>query len=290
MNSVINELSVVVLNYNDYETTSKYVESIKDFEVVSHIIIVDNCSTDESYSDLLTLSSEKIDVIKTPRNGGYGYGNNFGMKFAIQKYKSPFIAVSNPDVIINEETIKCVLDLFEIYNDAGIAVPMMTDVNGKKNYRGVWKVPTFWQYLLFSFKFLHLFTKSMFYDEQDFKNDVLEVGCVAGSFLIIKTKAFQLAGTYDENIFLYCEETSLGIKMKNANYKSYLLTNKVFIHAHSVSIKKSISSKVKRAKLMWDSREYVLTHYWNNNIIKKGLIKILKMIGVFEAYVYYLGK
>ena len=89
---------------------------------------------------------------------------------------------------------------------------------------------------------------------------------------------------YDENIFLYCEETSLGLKMKQANYKTYLLTDETFVHHHSVSINKSIKSKVQQAKIMWDSRLYVLNKYYIKTFFGRLLAGFIAKIALAEIY------
>ena len=37
----MSKVGIVILNYNDYETTRKYIEEIKDYKVLNKIIIVD---------------------------------------------------------------------------------------------------------------------------------------------------------------------------------------------------------------------------------------------------------
>ena len=41
-------LGIVVLNYNDYKTTIKFLEMIKEYKGISKVVVVDNNSTDES--------------------------------------------------------------------------------------------------------------------------------------------------------------------------------------------------------------------------------------------------
>lgn len=78
---------MIVLNYNDAETTLKYVKHIVSYDLLNKIIIVDNCSTDDSWCRLLqSFASNKIDIVRTDHNGGYGYGNNFGLKCAVSQY------------------------------------------------------------------------------------------------------------------------------------------------------------------------------------------------------------
>ena len=59
------KVAIIVLNYNAYEDTKKYVNKIKEYDVINKIVIVDNLSTDGMYDKLLELRNEKIDVISS---------------------------------------------------------------------------------------------------------------------------------------------------------------------------------------------------------------------------------
>lgn len=41
-------LDLVVLNYNDSDTVIEYIKRIMEYKIFDHIVIVDNCSTDNS--------------------------------------------------------------------------------------------------------------------------------------------------------------------------------------------------------------------------------------------------
>ena len=69
-------VDLLILNYVDYETTQELVNRIKSYKSIAHICIVDNASPNESFEQLQNNCCDKIDVIQTPKNGGYGYGNN----------------------------------------------------------------------------------------------------------------------------------------------------------------------------------------------------------------------
>ena len=89
-------ICAVILNYNDAQTTKKLAESWKDSRAIHNIIIVDNCSTDDSWEQLQVLKDEKVDLIRTEKNGGYGYGNNTGIRYAIEHNGATHVLVANP--------------------------------------------------------------------------------------------------------------------------------------------------------------------------------------------------
>ena len=77
-------LGIVIVNYNDYVSTSKLINNIKDYKILKHIVIVDNNSTDDSYKKLKEFESNRITIIKNSSNH-YSSGLNIGAKYLIKK-------------------------------------------------------------------------------------------------------------------------------------------------------------------------------------------------------------
>ncbi|MBR2290136.1 MAG: glycosyltransferase, partial [Clostridia bacterium] len=74
--------AVIVLNYNSKEDTIRYVGQIKNYSCIDVILVVDNKSTNPGeFQELKQLKDDKVYVIQSDKNGGYSYGNNFGLKF-----------------------------------------------------------------------------------------------------------------------------------------------------------------------------------------------------------------
>lgn len=284
-------ICIVVLNYNDSDTTIKFVQQIINYSIIDKIIVVDNASTDNSYSKLLPLSCAKVDILETQKNGGYGYGNNFGIKYAVQKYHATQIIVSNPDVEVSENTILHCKEVIEKRRCALVA-PMMKNHDQTVNYQCVWKVPTRNQYRLFSTYFLGKITQSFYYNENELKSTSVEklVGCVAGSFFMVNANKMLDYGMFDENIFLFCEETVLGLKLKKENQEVVVLLNDYFIHHHSVSINKSITSIVKQRKITWKSRLYVLENYYSSNRVDLLIDRIVSKLELMEFNIKHILK
>ena len=63
------KVSCIILNYNDALTTIHLLEFIKDYSILDFIVVVDNCSTDDSWEKLLRYKNEKIHVIKSEKMG-----------------------------------------------------------------------------------------------------------------------------------------------------------------------------------------------------------------------------
>ena len=62
-------INCVILNFNDGETVSRLVHMIHDYDYLEKIVLVDNHSTDDSWEQLQVLKDEKVDLIRTEKNG-----------------------------------------------------------------------------------------------------------------------------------------------------------------------------------------------------------------------------
>jgi len=278
-------LTVVTINYNDWKTIITFINGIKMYNIIDHIIVVDNCSTDSSYHNLINIISDKVEVIQSGKNGGYGYGNNFGIKYAKKKFNEKYVLICNPDIKFKEETIQSLIKVLLNDEQTGIVAPVMKNRDGNIEKNTAWEVPSGWQYVFSSIIILNKLVNDGLYNlKPEFGNNIIEVDCVAGSMLLVNVDIFLKCGGYDEDIFLYCEETVLGIRMNNINKKTKLLLNQYFIHYHSVSISKSITSKHIQEKMIWKSRKYVLKTYYKFGILKIALVTLLENLNYIIGF------
>ncbi|MCR5256228.1 MAG: glycosyltransferase [Acetatifactor sp.] len=256
-------VSCVILNYNDASTTISLVNDISHFSSVDTIVIVDNCSTDDSLIQLRKIVQEKVFLLETDINGGYGYGNNWGIRYATEHLGAEYVVIANPDVCITDSSISTAVKIMKENAKIAAVAPKQKDANNKEIRDLAWKIPTKWQYIFSAEGIMRRFTKGFSYDPSFFQQDkeYVYVDCLPGAFLIIDTEKFLTVGGYDESFFLYCEETTLARKFKAKGYLSCLLLNDSYNHIHSVSINKSISSIYKQKKIMLNSRKLYLKKY-----------------------------
>lgn len=276
-------IDLLVLNYNDADTTIDFINNVKGYLIIEHILVVDNCSTDNSYDRLKKLEDKKICVIAAPRNGGYGFGNNYGMHYLAKEYSSQYVLQCNPDVIVNEKVLQSLEQFLITHPDYAIAAPFMLDKEGKKVPYTAFPLATKWQYILsldiVLDKFLPLNVyENLIEDTDSYKT----VDAVAGSLLMYDLKKMMYIGMYDENIFLYCEEMSLGLKLKAAGYKTALLPQQTFIHNHSVSIDKTFKTNLSKRKLLVNSKLYVIKNFYKANILEHFIAICLSRLSFFE--------
>lgn len=286
-------VGLVVLNYNDFKTTIELLNRVKKYSSISKIVVVDNFSTDGSYEIIQTefYDCSKIDVIRTKKNGGYGYGNNEGINYLVSTYHIRYVLICNPDVIFEERTVISLLKSLMEYKNVAVVSPLMYNGARELQAKSVWKIPSATQYMLFSTILLKNFCDDFYYSKDVFNNSMpWEAECVAGSMLMVDIEKFENVRIYDENIFLYCEETVLGMKVKSAGWKSMLIPSCSFFHLHSISVNKSIPKEIERDRLMWRSRLYVLKRYMKCNIIKMIAAKLIMNTTILEKKIRLILK
>ena len=254
------KLGMVILNYNDYKTTAKLLENIKDYKCLNLIVVVDNHSTDSSLKYLKKYENEKIKILKTDRNGGYSYGLNYGAKYVNKKLKKCNIIFSNSDIIIHKEAD--LVKLSEDINKHSIAVIGPTIVEDKKLNRG-WMMPTIKDEIKFNLPLVsRKFLQKIKYNEEHYEEDLSIVGVVSGCFFCCSGEVLEEIGYLDENTFLYYEEQILAKKLEKLGKQIAVDNNIVVIHNHSVTIDKNIN-KINKYKILKSSQHYFVENYLN---------------------------
>jgi len=236
------KVNAVILNYNDADTVETLVRSICGYEVLEYIILVDNHSQDDSRQKLQQLACEyeKIQLVFLEENGGYGKGNNAGVRFAAEENQADYVLISNPDVVFSEECLKKMLRIFEAHKDVAAVTARMEDAQYGTQKNG-WPLRGFWGELFsmgpVSRRLLRPFLE---YPDRRFQGKkAVYTDAVHGSLFMVDGKKFLDCGGYDEGIFLYQEEAVLAQRFRKAGYRSVLLLNCHYRHEHSVSISKS---------------------------------------------------
>ncbi len=78
-------VSIIIPAYNESQKIAETLNSIKDIKDINEIIVVDDGSSDNTTDVAKSVSSDKINVFKLPKNEGKGYALNYGLKKAMEK-------------------------------------------------------------------------------------------------------------------------------------------------------------------------------------------------------------
>lgn len=275
---------IIILNYNDCERVEKLVKTIEGYNSLEHILIVDNCSIDGSFNRLKKLASDKVHVIETNRNGGYATGNNYGVKYAKEKWNIDTLYFANPDVLFDEDVILNIEENLWQSDKYGVATVLV-----KEGYNA-WELPGYWGTVRMLFLFLFMIHKKKMKKELIEKRGIHEVGVTEGSFFAIKSSVFDEVGGFDERTFLYLEENILAYRLRQHGYKEIISADEYYIHEHSHSISKEYKSKARAFKLFLPSFLVYLKYYLRCNSMQINVFKMFYGMAYFERILYDVVK
>lgn len=284
------KVAVIIVNYNDAEDTKKYVKTISEYKILDRIVVVDNLSTTAgTFDSLKKLEDSKVKVISSDKNGGYDYGNNFGVKYLQSiNEKYDYIIISNPDIEITENAIKHCLEVIEEDKTIGVIAPRMFDKENKPIRRSAWKMRTFALDVIHSTRLLEMIFYKILrngeYNSEDYKKEKLEVEAISGAFFIIRSDVLEEINLLDENVFLFYEEDILAKKLKEKGYKTISLNSEKFIHFESQTIGKTYSY-FKKKKELYKSKIYYHKTYNKMNFIEHLIFIILQFIRDIELLI-----
>ncbi|MDD6968632.1 MAG: glycosyltransferase family 2 protein [Treponema sp.] len=236
------DVSIIIVNYN----TSKFLkncllsiyEHTKNIEF--EVIVSDNGSSDDSL-DMIKTYFPQVILIENNKNLGFGTANNRGLEIAKGKY----IFYLNSDTVLLNNAIKIFFDYFENNNKdnligalgANLLNPNMTigesyasSCGGNCNsYNDILK-----DILLYMLRVWFIFFKTLFgyklkhiKKNHEFTKKIGNVGNILGADLFLKNNEF---ARFDENFFMYFEETDLQYQMKKNNLSRLLIEGPQIIH------------------------------------------------------------
>ena len=274
------KIGIVIVNYNDFDTTKHLLDNIKNYKCLSEIVVVDNNSTDDSFEKLKEFESDRITIIKNSSRH-FSSGLNVGAKCLIKKVGECNIIFSNSDIIIKGEEDLNKLSSY-IKGDIVVVGPTI-DEHGVLN-RG-WRLPSSNKEILFNIPLVSRYFKKKFlqYDEEHYQGEASIVDVVSGCFFMVDSKFLKQNDYFDETTFLYYEEQIFAVKVRNANKKELVANEVKIIHNHSVSIDKSIK-RVKKHKVLKTSQRYYCKQYLKANFLQMALLYITDY--VYRALLY----
>lgn len=198
-------LSIVIVTYHSEKDIYDCLRTIYQYCDIPHekleIIIVDNSpNPDAMFAQIRLLYGNQVKLIHNTHNGGYGQGNNMGIRQAT----APVILIMNPDVRLCQPIIKTALTAFEkdsrlcMYGikqmlSSTIKSPLSFDCSRQMNGYLIPFVASLCN------KFDIYLSQSMYF---------------AGSCFFIKKSKFVDIGLFDENIFMYGEEDDIHYRLK----------------------------------------------------------------------------
>lgn len=194
--------SIIIVNYNGWTNTRACLESLLQWENSSdtEIIVVDNCSSDDSVNKIRTLFPNVI-VLPQNENKGFGAANNAGVNVSSGEY----LFFLNNDTILTSSVIGHLISEVSNKKDAAVCAP------GLRNSDGTFQL-SFGEYpdIISEWKAKRVANDSTAQRSME-PSDTTPVrkDWVSGAAMMFKRDAFIHAGGFDEEYFMYFEDSDL---------------------------------------------------------------------------------
>lgn len=232
----------IVLNYRTPALTLRAVEAaLREMEGLSGTItVVDNDSGDGSYEHISRAVQERgwsrVRVLQSGRNGGYGAGNNFGIRQGLPDGSAPdYIYILNSDAFPEPGAIRVLADHLQAHPSVGFAGSRLHGEDGIY-HQTAFRFPTVFSEFEGAAKtgpiswLLRRYIVAL-----PEPTEARTVDWMAGASLMLRHSAYEAAGGFDERFFLYFEETDLCLRARRAGWLSVYLPQSRVMHIGSVS-------------------------------------------------------
>ncbi|MBC8070882.1 MAG: glycosyltransferase family 2 protein [Deltaproteobacteria bacterium] len=256
------KLLVVIVNYKTAELTLRAVASaLPDVtKLGGRITVVDNASGDGSLERLgagiAALGEVPVELVAAERNGGFGYGNNLAIRRALASDDPPeLVYLLNPDAVAAPGAIARMVEFMAAQPDVGIAGSHITNPDGTTHV-SAFRFPSPLGEVEGALK-LGIATKLLHrWSVWSLPCDrTCRVDWVSGASTLIRREVLEGVGLFDENFFLYFEETDLCRRATLAGWQIWFVREASV--EHLVAAATGIGDVKKRVPAYWfQSRRY----------------------------------
>lgn len=286
-------VSIIIVSYNTKKLTEQCLQSVfkQTRDIPFEVIVSDNGSTDGSI-EIIKQKFPDVILIKNNKNLGFGTANNR----AVQVAKGEFVFYLNSDTVLLNNAIKIFYDYWIEHNNICALGCILQNSKGTAIHSGG-QFPTYkylCKYYFFRMlknygkafvKIIHLekFLRKLY--KKRIKNNFVqlpgEIDYITGADLFIKNDE---NAYFDENFFLYYEETDLELRLKEKTKKKcVLLDSPKIVH---------LTDKGNPKRLI-ESKSQILNQISAIKYAKKHLVtnpKLLKTIYFLNTCNYFIKK
>lgn len=273
------KISIIIVTYNSEKDIYACIDSIEqncdipDSEL--EVVIVDNNSTncDTMFDSLRQKYTLDLILIKNSKNGGYGQGNNVG----IRNSTAPIILIMNPDVRLYEPIFSKAIQEFnsneklsmygmkQMYSKEKESLSSFNCSNRCNGYLSTVLTGLCNRTDLYCSKYMYL----------------------SGSCFFIRRSMFEAIGLFNENVFMYGEEDYVFCRIKE-KFGTHIIFDSQLHYIHLADNRKpSITFEKKVMKALLNQNKGF--NYPAKKVIKHKLQSV-RLILLREKIRKHIGK
>ncbi|MGJ8544832.1 MAG: glycosyltransferase [Sulfitobacter sp.] len=261
------KLLCVLLNFRTAEMTKQAAQAALDdlAGMDAELVIVDNASGDGSFEALKSHAQEagwggRARVVASPVNGGFGAGNNFGMQAGRRDGARPdFVYIVNSDAFPDAGCVQALVDHMAQHPKAGIAGSHVRGEDGE-DHCTAFRFPSVFSEFEGAAR-LGVISRALggHVVPMGVPQAAIALDWTAGASMMLRQDMLDQIGGFDEEFFLYFEETDLCLRAARAGWQTWYVPASRIMHIGSVST--GMKTWARMPSYWFDSRR----HYFVKN-------------------------
>ncbi len=268
--------SVIIVSFNGLDEIKRCLPSVIDQSFSSYeILLVDNGSVDGS-PEYVERNFKQVRVIRNGANLGYAGGNNRGF----QEARGEYLVALNQDTVVDREWLSELIKAMEERPDVALATSKICYLSDRDvintcgndvNFTGL------------------AFCRGIGQPADSFNEQEL-VPAISGCAFAIRRSVLEHIGGFDDDFFLYLEDTDLSIRARLAGYECLYVPTSIAYHDYAFNLNSSkffFLEKNRHILLLKNFR-------WSTLILMAPALVLTEVLtfgyGVMHGWDYFLGK
>lgn len=227
------DIDVVIVTYNSRATLPDAVRSIRRSPLVRWVVVVDNCSGDDSAAVARECGADE--VLQNRCNLGFAAGVNLG----IDRCQARFVLLLNPDAAVPPASLLALRRVLLENPKCALVGPVL--LSGRDLVLGARRFSRPWQRIIRTYPLLRRVFASIPGEEYGARRKWLanaqprQVDYVWGAACLVRRSFLSKVGGLDERYFMYCEDEDLGRSARAMGYTVLHAPGAIVPHIGGVS-------------------------------------------------------
>jgi N-acetylglucosaminyl-diphospho-decaprenol L-rhamnosyltransferase len=246
-------VTAITVTYSSASVVGGCLESIAQ---ARHVIVVDNASVDHTV-ETVTAAAPRAEVIESPRNLGFGRGNNL----ALERTETEYALLINPDARLRQGALEALVETADRFPDAAIIGPALINADGSRRLSH--DVP---------------YIRRRDYPRKRHMEPPPEgpfcTWALSGAVMLLRMSSLREIGFFDPNIFLFFEDNDLCLRATKAGYTLIQEPRALADHAEGGSSSPSLRRTWNTSRSYSRSRIYLIAKHWGKREARRAIMSL----------------
>ena len=244
MSGAAREIAVIIVTFRSARLTIDCLRSLlperESPNLLLRAVVVDNASGD--YEAIFAAVQAEgwgqwVTLLEAPRNGGFGYGNNLGLVRALRQGAPEYFHILNPDTRIKPGAVLALSVFLDANPHVGLAGSSFENGDGS-DWPIAFRFPTALSEVESGIA-LGLVSRLLarWRVPRIMSREPQPMDWGAGASMMIRRSVVEAIGGFDENYFLYFEESEFFWRARQAGFPAWYVPASRVIHIAGQSTK-----------------------------------------------------